>query len=301
MRFTITTKRWRENVGTWPAPCPKCADTRDATVVREHASIHLGELPLFALPATWTWRCGTCGDSRAGRRPAGAPQSPFIHRFGWLVFLVLPAALVLGGIRLNNELSHAHARAALEAMRPAEDRAKALRERQDALVAKLNAARSRCLAVTASRGAARTAPPRAPADLEALRGSPLITRAFPAPSSALFGPPLDCEKRYPALTQLRIDVPSGDLAAAMAKLDQVEQELSKREASVQPLPPVVVLLEKDFLLGTPPKKSVLTATWINTADGSPLAVAHSDEVWRGDDVMERVELTASLSRQLDRW
>ncbi|GEM_PF-6995804 len=82
-------------VGQVPLQCPRCGVVAPHALVRRWSVAHVFWLPLFSFGAQHLLGCPSCQAAHPFSPPPGmAAPIPFLHRFGCLIVLLLPLAML---------------------------------------------------------------------------------------------------------------------------------------------------------------------------------------------------------------
>jgi hypothetical protein len=298
--------------------CPRCYQMAVHQVARHYFSVHVYFIPMFSAGTEHEYICSSCYLSRQGPVPAGAISKPFLHRFGCLVFVVLPILGLILYMTVDKWLTRQHW-AALEAEQKAkEEERAALKAKTDEVVtaargakSALEAARKKCsqtiddvINALPKKVKVVDMPAQKAADPAALAGAGYVVIKttgggyIPIPDSKYFGKQacfveipkeLDDAARYNAI---------GAFVAPETILDQAKA--LNEQAKALAVPPAIVVTE----LSCPNarKKCAGTAVWMSTADKKTLAVVRVEKaVEHNGEKQDREALATLLKDETAKW
>lgn len=289
-------------------PCVVCRTSTVHDVVRHYMTISIFGLPAYGSALAIDYKCTKCGAPTQGRAPAGAPAIPFLHRLGCLVFVGVPAALLV--VALGVRHVRAEERRQREAAKQrAMDEAVALAKQATEAV---DVAKKKCRAdIDASIIGARAGkevldlPALTPASGAKLEGAAYV----PASKIAELGIPRPTHKHFSGVA---CDVEVSELVRRAAKgpagADDFPSEQARSEAEAliakakaTAAPPVIVVT--DYACPSRTKPCVGVAAWIATPEKRLIALVKVEgSMWStGNTVSDTNELALRLSKAVDSW
>lgn len=298
--------------------CPSCFQMAVHHVARHYFSVHVYMLPMASAGTEYEYICSSCRVSRAGQAPASAPAKPFLHRFGCLVFVVLPLLGIGVYLAIDSWLTKRAFAEHLAEEKAKQDERAALKTKTDEVVkaargakTAIEEARKKCsqgidaaLAALPKKVKVVDMPAQKPGDAAALVGAGYVVIKttsggyIPIPTSKYFGKQacfvqipkeLDESARYGAIGAF-VD-PETIFDQAKALTDQAKT-----------LAPPAVLVITELACPNARKKCAGTAVWMSTADNKVLAVVRLEKaVEDSGEKKDRDAIATLLENETAKW